>query len=278
MKKRQILFYSLISMTLFGCNETLISSNTSSKVSSFFSQESSTVSQSSSESSPVIDEKTELIYQLIEEQYVVVGRNGSNSTIEIPNEYQNIKVTKIGKDAFKNDEALTKVILSENILEIEESAFAYCTNLENISLTNVQYIGKNAFLWNHNLNEINLSDNLKYLGENAFFDTGYYNNNNNWSDKLLYIDNCLVALSSNISGEVIVKDGTILLSDYLFYSKSSVIRIMLPLSLEKIERNVFNYNTSLKYLSVKHSLDVGGYIKVNFRKSISGEFDIYERN
>ncbi|MCR5418136.1 MAG: leucine-rich repeat domain-containing protein [Lachnospiraceae bacterium] len=56
-------------------------------------------------------------------------------------------VTKIAKDAFKNDKKVKKALLPASLKEIGDGAFAGCSNLSNVNLkkTGVEVIGKNAF-------------------------------------------------------------------------------------------------------------------------------------
>lgn len=60
----------------------------------------------------------------------VVKYNGSDETVVIPDTYEGNPVTKIKSNAFV-DSTLKKVILSKNILEVEDGAFIFC-DLESV--------------------------------------------------------------------------------------------------------------------------------------------------
>lgn len=276
MKQGNVLFFGLIICSLFGCNN--IDSTSSSSYQNQSSNPTTSSSSSSSSSNSIEEKESDLEYELVDDHYEVKGIKTKTNKVYVPNVYQGVKVTKIADKAFESDETVQEVYLSNNLVEIGENAFAYCSNLTHITLENVTIIHKNAFLWNHQLTEINLSDKVTSIGENAFFDTGYYNTQSNWENKILYIESNLVSASSSISGEITIKEGTKLIADNAFNYRTQVSKLMLPLSTEIIGKDAFNYMSSLKYLSVKSSVDVGVYIKGNFKKSILGEFDIYERN
>ncbi len=294
MKKVGVLFYGLCISLLFGCANTGSSSsielsntpsvdnpsipNSSMEDSSFSGDSTFPDSSMQEPSSGTLEQESELEYQLVDDHYEVIGIKNATKKVVIPEEYQGVKVTKIANHAFENEEMIEEVYLSKGIIEIGENAFAYCSNLTHISLENVEVIQKNAFLWDHKLTEIHLSDKIISIGENAFFDTGYYQDSSHWENNILYIGSSLVSVSSSASGEITMKDGTKLIADSAFYSKTQISKLMLPLSVEMIGENAFHYMSSLNYLSIKSSVDVGGYIKANFTKSTQGEFDIYERN
>ena len=96
---------------------------------------------------------------------------------------------------------MTNITLSDGIETISNSMFRDCTNLTNISLP----------------------ENVRCIELNAFFNTGYYNDNNNWENDILYLDNHLIEARKTISGEYQVKPGTITIAAFSFYlNKDSI--------------------------------------------------------
>lgn len=71
------------------------------------------------------------------------------SVLELPSKEDNgNEIIGIGDNAFKNDIKITKVIVPDNYTIIGVSAFAGCTNLEEVTLgraSKLKYIGTNAF-------------------------------------------------------------------------------------------------------------------------------------
>lgn len=101
-----------------------------------------------------------------------------NKSLEIPNENNGIKITEIGKDAFRNvdfgNETLKKydlvsVKLPKNIEKIGDFAFQsnYIKELDVQDNENLIYIGKGAFM-NNKIEMLSLNDNLKVIDDAAF--------------------------------------------------------------------------------------------------------------
>jgi len=78
-------------------------------------------------------------------------------------------VIGIGKGAFQNCTAITKIVLPSTLQTIGSYAFSGCSALVDIHIPgSVVSIGKNAFEFCSNLSTITLPESLKYLGEYAF--------------------------------------------------------------------------------------------------------------
>ncbi len=75
-------------------------------------------------------------------------------------------------DAFTKAEKLTKVTLGANVTDITESAFSYCTALNNLDLTNVKTIGENAFIGCSSLDTVTFGA-LESIGFQAFLNCGF---------------------------------------------------------------------------------------------------------
>ena len=70
----------------------------------------------------------------------------------------------------KIETVLTKMVNSDNIIEINKTAFKGCISLENITLRNsVKIIGESAFENCQKLVSINNWDNVESISKNAFF-------------------------------------------------------------------------------------------------------------
>ena len=61
-------------------------------------------------------------YIIANNQVTIIKYTGSSKDVTIPNEIENLPVTTIGEESFKNNE-LTSIILPQNITTIRESAF-----------------------------------------------------------------------------------------------------------------------------------------------------------
>ena len=77
------------------------------------------------------DTRNNLSYEVDDSrtEITITGYSGSESSVEIPNEIDNIAVTAIGYKAFFNCDSLTEITVPEGVSRIEEDAFQYCDNL-----------------------------------------------------------------------------------------------------------------------------------------------------
>ncbi len=160
-----------------------------------YSEESSLVESSLSEvSSESFEESSEeessggeevkmptegLAYEKIagKEEYAVVGIGTATDThIVIPDTYQDLPVTVIGRSAFENNYNVTGVTMSNSIVTIEEAAFKGSASITYIYMGNgVKYIGKEAFAYVDDRAEIHFHDSVEVIGEDAFgTGTAYY--------------------------------------------------------------------------------------------------------
>ena len=119
------------------------------------------------------------------------------------------------------------------VKEIESNAFKNCTYIEDFiipeSITNIE--------------------------EDAFTNTAFYRNPDNWIDGMLYIDDILVEAESDISGEIDIKEGTRLIAQYAFESNKSITKLDLPASLEYVNRGAFMSCDSLQDVNFSGTLD-----------------------
>lgn len=61
--------------------------------------------------------------------YVVTGYNGSDSSVTVPDWYNQKPVTEIGAGAFQGNSSITSVYMPSTIEKIGEAAFKNCTRL-----------------------------------------------------------------------------------------------------------------------------------------------------
>ena len=99
-------------------------------------------------------------------------------------------VTNIEDYAFANNIHLESVIFPKELISIGEHAFYNCLHLQKIDIPNgVLNIDYCAFYGCDNLKDISLPDGIENIGACAFDDTAYYDNQLNWQDGVLYINN-----------------------------------------------------------------------------------------
>ena len=78
----------------------------------------------------------DLLYSINDGQVIITGYEGSNKGVIIPNTIEDLPVTAIGKDAFKDCTYLSEITLPNTLVSIGWSAFSGCVSLESINIPN----------------------------------------------------------------------------------------------------------------------------------------------
>lgn len=98
---------------------------------------------------------------------VLISAEGVQRSVGIPKE-----VRVIGKGAFKDNKEINRVTLSR-LDEIQDEAFAYCSNLKHIEFKKgLKRIGAEAFRDCAKLTELIIPDSVGKIGQDAFFRCG----------------------------------------------------------------------------------------------------------
>lgn len=209
--------------------------------------------------------------------YELVGRGTCTDTaIIIPEWYSNLPVKSIGSVAFAECTDVTNIKIPETITEIATDAFYMCTGLQSIDVDEkntvykaidgdlytkdglkfIQYaLGKtktaitlpetvtaiegDAFYYALNLTSITIPDKVTSIGAWAFAETGYYQNEENWQDGVLYIGKHLIEADRSVPTEYVVKDGTLCIADGAFYNRTNVTKITLANTVTHIGEYAF---------------------------------------
>lgn len=162
---------------------------------------------------------------------------GDFKTIVIPD-----TVSSIGRGAFYgcNIESIT---IPGSVKTIDGEAFGWCYNLESVTISEgVNTIGSFAFYNCWKLNSITLPDSITELGNNAFEYTEFYENDENWSDGILYLGKYLLSAWNFEESSCEIKEGTIGIADNAFYYRYRELleEVVFPDSLRFIGKNAFS--------------------------------------
>ena len=169
-----------------------------------------------------------LIYQIVDAQVVVLGYEGTEPSLAIPERLQGYPVTEIGYRAFLDNEVLTAVTLPDTLEKIGDRAFMR-TNIAGIVIPqSVTTIEEGAFASMENLTSIEIPAGVKELPYMVFA--------NDWN------------LSS-----VTFHDGLEKLGDEVFTS-CALKEIILPDTVTQIGQACFSYNSTLAKLTLSDAL------------------------
>ncbi len=201
----------------------------------------------------------------------------ASGELVIPRTYKGLPVTVIGYRAFSDCTSLTSVIISDSVKSIGAMAFEYCDLLTSITIPDsvthiefaafsgtpltsvtipdsVTYIGSEAFKYCTALTNITIGDSVTSIGEDAFYNTGYYNDDPNWENNVLYIGKYLIESNEEISGAYTIKSGTKTIAACAFKDCSSLTSITIPDSVTSIGSYAFRNCESLTSITIPDSV------------------------
>ena len=167
-------------------------------------------------------------------------------------------VTEIGNYSFYGCTSLTSITIPEFVSEIRYSAFEGCSSLTSITIPNsVKIICDDAFRDCIGLISISIPDSIERVGANAFLNSGYYNNTENWDNNVLYNGNVL--LNAKPVGDLIIRSGTKIIAEGAFDYCTDLTSVIIPDSVISIGWGAFYGCTGLKELTMPCSSDLGVY-------------------
>ena len=101
--------------------------------------------------------------------YYVSGYEGVKTEVEIPNEYDGLRVIGIAANAFEGNTTIKRITMPNSINDIGTRAFADCTALESITIpTSVTNIASYAFSGCTSLKTVTLHSKVEVIGNNTF--------------------------------------------------------------------------------------------------------------
>ena len=181
------------------------------------------------------------------------------TTIAIPEtvEYNDTtySVVQIGS-AFSFCSSLSSVTIPNSVTKIGQFAFSGCSSLNSINIpASVTEIGSLAFSYCTSLYSINIPESVEDIGKEAFYKSGIYNDESNWEDDALYVDNCLVDIDTDSDKtSFTIKENTRLISRLALNEWKSLKNITLPNSVKYISKHAFVSCTSLTSITLSNNL------------------------
>lgn len=190
-----------------------------------------------------------------------------DANLVIPSVVENKRVVGIRQYAFENCKTIESVKIHKGINYIEKSAFWGCSNLKKITTPEDILIKERAFENCIALKDIHLG-NENIIGENVFFNTAYYNDEQNWERSLLYIGENLVARKDVVERDVVIKEGTTRITEFLFFDCDSIESVWIPSTVLDVGYLSFTGCSNLKNIEVDENnpnyFSIDGNLYENF--------------
>lgn len=152
-------------------------------------------------------------------------------------------------------------------------------DLEKIESIQIPYtvtqIGEEAFYGCEDLATINAHASLSAIGKDAFKETAYYNNPQNWEGgQVLYLGNYLLTVSSSYTGEFTVKEGTTMVADQAFYQCSYITTVNMADTVKTVGSFAFYGCTNLTTYNFSTSNTIT-YANGAFDGCVSFKYEIF---
>ena len=104
---------------------------------------------------------------------IILKYNGNATNVVIPEKINNITVTDITSELFKNNTNISSVTLPKGVTEISMYCFKGATNLNSVTIKgNVTEIKREAFSDTKSLKQISLPKSVNTIGREAFAGSG----------------------------------------------------------------------------------------------------------
>lgn len=149
------------------------------------------------------------------------------------------------------NETIETIVLPDSVYYIGASAFESCTAIKSVTIPDFCTVSAMAFYGCTNLNTINYDEESVWTAPSAFEETGWYNSQ---PDGILYHGKSACCYKGDFKVAEIIKEGTTVIVDGLFYSNDVLETIEIPDSVEYIGAMAFENCTKLKSIKLPKSL------------------------
>lgn len=167
----------------------------------------------------------------------------SLTSVDVPN-----SVTNINEYVFNNCYGLKSASIDSRV--IGDNMFQNCSNLTSVTLgDNVVSVGESAFYNCSSLTSVKIPNSVTTIGPDAFYGTALYNNELNWTNNVLYVDNCLIEARYGVNDAYEVVEGTRVVADGAF-DYVDIVSVDIPGSVQNIGYLAFGNCSDLEAFHV----------------------------
>lgn len=228
-------------------------------------------------------------YEIQNNEITILSYDNSDIDVIIPDTIDNLPVTSIGDNAFKNNNNIKSITFGESIINVGDNAFEGCINLTNVYMNSkIINLGNSVFVGCDKLETITLSSQMPYELKYLFGDDEglipkllkkikYANSSDSINTNLLKgqlndikieLADDMYVIPNNLFRDCtgltnIIIPSAIKIGNYSFSGCSSLTSVKLPLDIEVIGDYAFYDCRSLNNINVPDSVDIGDYAFIN---------------
>ena len=153
------------------------------------------------------------------------------------------------------DSQITSFTFGENVEHIPAELCKDMNQLTSITIPNsVISIGESAFYNCSALASVIIPNSVMSIGKSAFYNTEIYNDESNWENSVLYINNCLIKSQNDSQSSYTIKDGTRTIGDNAFHGHSILTSVTIPNGVVSIGNRAFYNCFGLTSITIPNSV------------------------
>lgn len=111
-----------------------------------------------------------------------------------------------------------------------------------------------AFKYCSEITSFSIPSSIINIGWDAFAETSFFNDASNWVDNALYLNDCLIAIKPELSGNYQIKEGTRVIVMGAFYNCTSLTSVTIPSSVISIGTKAFADCSALTTVNIPSSV------------------------
>ncbi len=209
----------------------------------------------------------DFIYELTESHYgyndlvIITGYSGEENSVTIPSKIDGYDVVMISENAFNGNQNIVEIVVPSTVIYVDEEAFEGCTALEVVTIE-----GYNTFIMTYAFRNCTALNNIYIKGKNvhiggfAFYNTAFWNDESNWEEGLLYLDNYLLSADPTaVDGKLEISEGTLGIAGGAFQNCAFLTEVVIPEGTTVIGEGCFGYCVALREVSLASTVSFIDY-------------------